>query len=85
MEISVEGLRNRNADVCYRFDEFTDRPPAICSGGFIGTPAGPLGAALAAKCSWFRMPDEVQRANLSEPGYFKKTITWIGRFHKNEP
>ncbi len=85
MEINLEGLKKRAANVAYSYDVFSRSAPAISPGGFIGTPAGPMGAALSSKCSWFRMPDEVQRADESEPGLFKRTITWIGRFHENGP
>jgi hypothetical protein len=61
----------------YSYEEFSYMPIIPSSGGFTGTPGGPMSGYLPSNVVWLRLADHPQPAGVNGSMY-KNTINWLG-------
>jgi hypothetical protein len=60
----------------YEWKSYSWAAPAVNLGGYLESPAGPLGGILPGSMSWLREADGIESP--TNDGYYTKTLTWTG-------
>lgn len=61
----------------YSYESYSYTRPSLSTGGFTGTPAGPLSGALPPNIAWLRLADKEDPAGVNGSMY-KLTVNWLG-------